>query len=278
MDSDSEPDGEPIDESELLQRMIEFYSRAGALLIASTVDERRIARGRRLFQLYLRAELWTELETALRSVTQLPALMAASGSDPLHRSAVLAERVVGDVEEAFDGLLVGVAARVSDAMRDVMEAELLIRLFASNPSVVAEWADADREKLYADFSPGKVRAKVARAQGLAGGLQLPDAWEYEVHSASIHASPDPQAAAARRRTSTLDELPFLTQEIVIHVGRFVDATDALFGALDIRPPSRSVFAPVTQPTHELIPPREPRTRAERRRLERQMRKSRPSPS
>lgn len=278
MASDPTPEGEPIAESELVRTMIDFYSGAGALSIASTVDERQVARARRLFRLYLRPDLWSNLETALRSVTPLPSAMAESGSVPLQQAAVLAERVAGDVEEAFDGLLVGVAARVSDTMRDVMEAELLIRLFVSDPSLVAEWADADREKLYERFSPGKVRAKVAQAQGLVGGVQLPDAWEYEVHSDVIHASPDPRAAAARRRMSTLDELPHLTQEIVIHAARFLDAVDALFEAVDLRPPPRPIFVPITQLAHDLIPQREPRTRAERRRLEREMRKHNPEPS
>jgi hypothetical protein len=266
---------EPIDESELHRLMTESFGEAGATALFETLEERRVTRGRRLYQLYLRPPLWHALEDVLRALRMTTDFLDTSSLEELAAASVLAARVLGDTEEALDALLAGVRATVSDAMRDVMEAELLVRWFVVEPTLAGEWYEADDEALRSRFSPGPVRAALARAWLLPEGKQIADAWEYEVHSQSLHASPDRVAAAAKRPSGTLEDLEPLAVEIVSHGVRFLSATIQLYekvGIAAVDVPTLSLVnaeAMLTEVSRAqaalgIIPTRIPRSRRERR--------------
>lgn len=57
----------------------------------------------------------------------------------------LPERIAGDVRIALDGLVSGYLQTVSDAMRDIIEAELLVRDFALDTSRINKWRSTSKE-------------------------------------------------------------------------------------------------------------------------------------
>ncbi len=268
-------DGEPVDESELYRSLTQMLGTQGAEGLFETLEERRVLRGRRLFQLSMRHDLIGALDESLLAVRRTASFLRESSVPDLVQVAVLADRVRGDAEQAVDSLLDGVRAVVSDAMRDVMEAELLIRRFALDPTVVSVWSSADDATLRNAFGPGQVRSALAKAAGLGEAEHLPDGWEYEIHSRLLHASPHQHAADLKRPSDTFDDLAPMTSEIVGHLTRFLDACTSLYDELGVdesgRPDLRlpvvgELLANTTAMQRALpfVPPRVPMSRQERR--------------
>ncbi len=68
--------------------------------------------------------------------------------------APLVHRGIGDYEAAIESSLSGYPAVALDAMRDVMETELLLLDFYLDTARVTEWLQADRRTRLRRFGPG----------------------------------------------------------------------------------------------------------------------------
>ncbi len=249
-----------------------FFKEANATAIFSMLEERRVARGRRLFQLYMRTGIWAAFESSLRALDQLSQFIQDTFDADKRGVHVLVDRVRADLEEAIDGFLCGVRATVSNSMRDVMEAELLIRLFALAPDEITTWLGASAEELRKIFSPVKVRMRVASLEGLPPQMELPDTVEYQAHSEGLHVTPDPDGVRNMKPSGTLDDFDHLSLEIAIHASRFITAIGSLFDGfgiaasdtpdLNLRSIGDLVKTSSLAQVNSVLPPREPRTRAD----------------
>lgn len=102
--------------------------------------------------------------------------------------AFLVTRVGKDFASAIDAALSGFNGVVLDTMRDVMEVEYLFRDFSNDSSRISMWLEADRSILLREFSPSALRRRIADAAGKRP-QDLPDAFEYRLHSEGLHVSP-----------------------------------------------------------------------------------------
>ena len=75
--------------------------------------------------------------------SSLNLLVGNSGTRDL---AFIPARITNDVRMSLEGLLSGYLQIVSDAMRDAMETELLIRDFALDPEQIIHWRNADENE------------------------------------------------------------------------------------------------------------------------------------
>ena len=103
--------------------------------------------------------------------------------------AFLIARVHADFESAIDAALSGFNGVVLDTMRDVMEVEYLFEDFLRDGQHITEWVGADRATLLSTFNPASLRRRQAAAAGTAPE-NLPDAFEYRLHSEGLHVSPN----------------------------------------------------------------------------------------
>ena len=276
------PPDEQLDESELHKMMIEMFRNVGASALSRSLEERRVARGRRLFNLYSLTPLWRALDQVLKCLSELEQSADGSCDKNIRDVAVLVKRARADVENAIDSLSAGVRSVVSDEMRDVQESELLLRLFAYEPAKISDWAASDDERLRDVYSAGEVRKSLADHAGLADRLQLPDTWEYEIHSSALHASPRMTDAVAKLPSGTLQDLPLLALEILSHSGRFIEACSWIYESVGVPEDARcDLSVPALDEVLEEfsreqaaladLPPRVPRSRAERRAKARHLR-------
>jgi hypothetical protein len=102
--------------------------------------------------------------------------------------AFLYERVRSDYVTALEATLSGYPSVTHDAMRDVMEVELLVRDFAADFPRLAQWLGADKRDLQRNFQPVHLRERHARRVGVEA-RQLPEAADYAGHSGVLHVNP-----------------------------------------------------------------------------------------
>jgi hypothetical protein len=111
-------------------------------------------------------------------------LMSAShllaGDKQMNDLAFLPIRIGDDVRMSLEGLLSGYLQIASDAMRDAIETELLIRDFALNPAQISIWRNADEALLRRSFKPFDLRDRQAKALGI-NVRDLPDSTDYSAH-------------------------------------------------------------------------------------------------
>ncbi|MPZ52858.1 MAG: hypothetical protein GEU79_09015 [Acidimicrobiia bacterium] len=108
----------------------------------------------------------------------------------LERIAFLIERAIADVETAIEAALTGYPGVASDAMRDVMEIELLLLSFFADPDRMDLWLTGDERTRRREFTPAALR-KYLKKIGI-GDLNSPSAAsDYKAHSAALHVNPDP---------------------------------------------------------------------------------------
>ena len=102
--------------------------------------------------------------------------------------APLIRRVRGDFQFALEVTLSGFHSAAHDAMRDVMEAEFLLREFFHCPSRIDEWVTAGPNDLRKNFQPGGLRKRHAKRLGREP-VDLGEHHDYRGHSMLIHVSP-----------------------------------------------------------------------------------------
>jgi len=145
----------------------------------------------------------------------------------------LPARIADDVRISLEGLLSGYLQVVSDAMRDVMETELLIRDFALDPNQIEMWRDASEEVLRKNFQPRHLRQRQAKALQVAP-TNVPGAADYRAHSELLHVrppllfprTPESGALAGHRVIRVLEAIA----EIMFHGTSAVQALSLLLGA------------------------------------------------
>lgn len=174
-----------------LQSFTVTHPRVGAVLLAAeeTRAERLtlMAGGQRLKGL---EEFVTRLETVVSAWNE---------DESLGRLAFMVKRAQADFEIAIEASLSGYPATASDAMRDVLEIEMLLLDFYLEPTRVDEWLNAERDVRLNRYSPAAVRKRVLES-GLHEVATSPTvAADYRSHSEALHVVPNwPPVAELRR--------------------------------------------------------------------------------
>jgi len=109
-------------------------------------------------------------------------------SERLGPLTFLIKRVIADAQSALEATLAGYQGVAADAMRDVMEIELLLLDFATNPSHDQQWLTADAETRWQKFRPAKLRGRL-KAAGVGRYAGEESDADYKAHSEAIHVSP-----------------------------------------------------------------------------------------
>jgi hypothetical protein len=153
----------------------------------------------------------------------------------LHDLAFLPDRIADDVRISLEGLLSGYLQVASDAMRDIIETELLIRDFSSDPDRITRWRNANEDERRHYFFTPRMRERQAKALGVPSA-EVPGTADYRAHSQLLHVrppllfprSPGPQTLAGLRVIYVLDALA----DIMRHGGSAVEALNLLLNTLD----------------------------------------------
>ena len=141
----------------------------------------------------------------------------------------LVSRLTWDFETAIEATISGYISVAADAMRDVLEIEMLFLDFATDNSRLLEWSVADFETLRRDYTPARIRRRLRAAhQALYDDAIDVD---YRGHSAALHVSPRPLPATSRgiRESHTERDMGFW--EIFEHGRRFLVAASALLSSM-----------------------------------------------
>jgi hypothetical protein len=119
------------------------------------------------------------------------AAVAYEGNEDLRRIAFLIRRATADFETAAEATLSGYPSVAADAMRDVMEIEMLLFDFILDASRIDEWlhaSPADRRKR---FQAGKLRKRLKAAGPGVNRFtaQTASDVDYRAHSEALHVAP-----------------------------------------------------------------------------------------
>jgi hypothetical protein len=161
------------------------------------------------------------------------ALAAASASRDLD---FLPTRIADDLRMSLEGMLSGYLQVASDAMRDVIDTELLIRDFALDPRQIDRWLNADERLLKREFKPVDCRKRQARALGVPID-DVAGATDYKAHSQLLHVgrpllfvrSPE----SGHRAIHVLNAIA----DIMVHGISAVEGLVLLFGAINLSGPT-----------------------------------------
>lgn len=138
----------------------------------------RLLKGARLTGLEALNVHLTEMEKTFRS------------SPDLENISFLIDRAKLDFEKALEAALSGLHSVASDAMRDVMEIEFLLRDFTHEPARKDEWLRANEKERYNRFKPVVLRQRYANRFGNKPE-DMAEAVDYKGHSMFLHVSPIP---------------------------------------------------------------------------------------
>jgi hypothetical protein len=178
------------------------------------------------------------IELLLDNLLSTSDLLASSTASHKHRLARLPQRIADDVRMSLEGLLSGYLQVASDAMRDIIETELLIRDLALDPSRIAVWANASDDVLRRNFQPVHMRQRQASALGVAP-KDVPGATDYAAHSKILHVGqplfPRSAESGARAGHRVLDVLNALT-DIMWHGTSSLRALRLLSAAVRVATP------------------------------------------
>ena len=144
----------------------------------------------------------------------------------LDRLAPLIDRLVRDFYTAVEAVLSGFAAVCTDALRDVMEIENLLRDFSADVAQVEAWLSHDPRKGPGVFGPGNVRKRI-RDAGVGSSSALENA-DYAAHSIALHVNANSERAPLFRK-GLIDDHSFEGDagfwEIFEHARRVLGALD-----------------------------------------------------
>jgi hypothetical protein len=161
------------------------------------------------------------------------ALAAESAS---HDLDFLPTRIADDVRMSLEGVLSGYLQVASDAMRDVIETELLIRDFALDPRQIDRWRNADERLLRRDFQP--VRCRERQANALCVHIDdVPGATDYAAHSKLLHAGPPLLFARSPESGHRAIYLLNAVADILVHGISAVEALVLLFRTINVSGPA-----------------------------------------
>jgi hypothetical protein len=170
----------------------------------------------------------TQAPPFLRGVdAALVLLQRAATRVSAHEAAViLLGRAAADAELSLEALLSGNHSIVSDSARDLMEIEWLLRDFTLDTSRMPLWLAAEEPQRLREFSPSKIRRRLAQAQHGDSTLVLPDDQEYRVHSQELHPTPYSSQTGGKELFRQAESTALLMEafEIVIHLYRCLGAS------------------------------------------------------
>jgi hypothetical protein len=149
--------------------------------------------------------------------------------------ALLLRRAVADIETGLEGALSGYLGVLADAMRDMMETELIILDFAASPERIKLWVEADDRTLLREFKPVRLRERL-EAAGTGAFASPEQRQDYKAHSSTLHPSPRGDALVPRGaggRGALGPDAEWL--EILVHSRRLLDAADRLLRAVTGKP-------------------------------------------
>jgi hypothetical protein len=119
----------------------------------------------------------------------LDAVVEAFESEPaLREIASLIRRAAAEIETGIEATLSGYLAVVTDAMRDVLEIEMLLLDFAIEPARIGQWLAADSRTRWREFKPAELRTRL-RDAGVGRYANLTSDPDYQGHSQALHVSP-----------------------------------------------------------------------------------------
>jgi len=158
----------------------------------------------------------------------LDMVAAAFGKESrLQAIEFLIHRASRDFETAVEATLSGYPSVAVDAMRDVMEIELLVLDFALELNRIEAWLIADSATRWRNFRPAVLRDRL-REMGIGRYKDLVADPDYRAHSEALHVSPRVHPAAPKgvqTETGLLDDAGFW--EIFEHGRRLLFAIDGI---------------------------------------------------
>jgi hypothetical protein len=156
----------------------------------------------------------------------------------LRAVAFLVRRATADFETAIEAGISGYPSVASDAMRDVMEIELLFLDFTLDGSKIDRWLH-DRSVRRREFKPVQVRERTKLLHEIASASGVSD--DYAAHSESLHVAPSRGFPFEEKGHVAADDiltLDFSFIEIFEHARRFGNALVLLAGFLSPESPAK----------------------------------------
>jgi hypothetical protein len=153
--------------------------------------------------------------------------------------AFIPTRIADDVRMSLEGLLSGYLQISSDAMRDIIETELLIRDFTLDLQQIDRWRNASESVLRNNFQAGQMRKRQADALGIPIS-DVPGATDYQAHSRLLHlGSPllfERSPESGHQAIYVLDalyEVMFHGLSVIQALGSFLEAINRPLSDLDV---------------------------------------------
>jgi hypothetical protein len=159
--------------------------------------------------------------------------LAASAYDDLD---FLPTRIADDVRMSLEGMLSGYLQVASDAMRDVIETELLVRDFALDSRQIDRWRNADEGLLWQDFRPGQCRKRQANALGVPIA-DVPGTTDYNAHSQLLHAGRPLLFARSPESGHRAIHVLNAVADIMVHGISAVEGLALLFSTINLSRPT-----------------------------------------
>jgi hypothetical protein len=204
--------------AETLDRLRAAKPRLAARLIAA--ERMRGARA----ALMLDGVRFDGLEELLAKLDEIAA--AWDSNAQLARVGFLVRRAIADFETGVEAGLSGYPSVAADAMRDVMEIELLLLDFYAEPENLDAWLKSDRSARLGTFSPRELRRRLI-SLGLEEVLATDVATDYRAHSETLHVLPGhlllPFIAKGHVESADLMSLDSSFLEIFEHARRLGNA-------------------------------------------------------
>jgi len=194
----------------------------------------------------IRLKAWTNSDRQLAACDEVLAYLSVVDeyfreNQVLAKIAFLIHRAYGDFVTAMEGSLSGFHKVVSDAMRDVMEIEFLIRDFTTFPSHIDKWLNASERVRRNKYSPAPLRRRYASSKG-ERPQDMNEASDYKGHSKLLHVLPYENALVWATPAVPMDALGSLVCfcEIFEHARRLIFAVGDLCS--QIGPPAPDIEA------------------------------------
>ena len=166
--------------STLLRELAKTHPKtAGHLSTAQSNREERLSR-------YLGGSRLKGYEELIAHLEELEPVFEKSRR--LRRISFLIGRARGDFQTALEAALSGFHSVAHDAMRDVMEIELLLREFYCEPHHIEQWVSCSPKERNDRFRPALLRQRHARRMAKQP-QDLGEASDYRAHSMFLHVSP-----------------------------------------------------------------------------------------
>ncbi len=150
----------------------------------------------------------------LRHLAEL--ITVAEREPKLERIVFFARRALADVEVGLVSAYHGMLSVATDAMRDMMEIQLLLRHFSNEPSDLERWWQSSKKDRKRDFGPARLR-KIHQGRIGVAVASLKEVQDYASHSGMLHVTPEPgPRRGVASEPDMLFEIDLVFAEILWH--------------------------------------------------------------